>query len=118
MQLKQYTLPFPPSVNSCYRSVGHRTLLSKRGREYVDEAGICIASQGHVSFGDSRVSVSIMLCPPDKRRRDLDNYFKATLDALTKNGVWDDDSQVDYLCIARCSVVKHGEVIVSIRTIV
>jgi crossover junction endodeoxyribonuclease RusA len=31
----------------------------------------------------------------------LDNYMKSLLDALTKIGVWEDDSQIDRLTIAR-----------------
>ena len=38
---------------------------------------------------------------PDKRRRDLDNLLKATLDSLTHAGVWSDDSQIDALSIRR-----------------
>jgi crossover junction endodeoxyribonuclease RusA len=31
---------------------------------------------------------------PDKRRRDLDNLLKATLDGLAHAGVYEDDSQI------------------------
>ena len=31
---------------------------------------------------------------PDNRRRDLDNLFKAPLDACTHAGVWEDDSNI------------------------
>jgi crossover junction endodeoxyribonuclease RusA len=40
--------------------------------------------------------------PPDRRRRDLDNLLKPTLDALQHGGVYEDDSQVDLLVVRRC----------------
>lgn len=38
--------------------------------------------------------VSAKFFVPDRRKRDLDNLFKALLDALTHAGVWKDDSLV------------------------
>lgn len=43
------------------------------------------------------LSIRVVLTPPDRRRRDIDNYHKAPLDALTKADVWDDDSQVKHM---------------------
>lgn len=37
--------------------------------------------------------VKIYYRPPDKRRRDVDNYIKAIFDALTAAGYWIDDAQ-------------------------
>lgn len=54
------------------------------------------------------VAVTITLHAPDKRIRDIDNYIKATLDALTHAGVWKDDSQVARLTVIRGKVVKGG----------
>ena len=39
--------------------------------------------------------------PPDRRRRDLDNLLKPALDALQHAGVYEDDSQVDWLVARR-----------------
>jgi crossover junction endodeoxyribonuclease RusA len=44
-----------------------------------------------------KLDVSIILYPPDIRVRDLDNYFKAPLDALTHARLWGDDSQIKRL---------------------
>ncbi len=52
--------------------------------------------------------VEVVLYPPDKRRRDLDNYMKPLLDALTHAQVWEDDSLVDQLAIFRGVRVPSG----------
>ena len=62
-----------------------------------------------------RLRVELLLYPPDRRRRDIDNYAKSLLDSLTKAGVWEDDSQIDELTIKRCEIIKGGYVDVSIR---
>jgi len=53
--------------------------------------------------------MTVILYPPDARRRDLDNYMKALLDALTQAKVWLDDEQVDSLDIHRGKLVKGGK---------
>lgn len=113
----ELTLPFCPSQNSYYRHVGNKVLISKHGRAYRREVVALIALQRLKRFKDSRVVVSIMMRPPDKRRRDLDNYMKVLFDSITHSGLWDDDCQVDKLTIERGDVVKHGCMIVRIAVI-
>ena len=48
-----------------------------------------------------RLHVEIIFYPPDKRLRDLDNYLKALLDAITLTGFWTDDSIIDQLVVFR-----------------
>lgn len=110
MRLK---IPFPPSVNGYWRSFRGRQILSKRAREYRAKVVKAVASVGKV---DGPCSVIITLHPPDKRRRDVDNYSKAILDALTHAGIWDDDSQVKQLVIGwpvetltECVLIDAGE---------
>jgi len=95
-------LPFPPSVNSYYRSIRRgnicQSILSAKGREYSHSVLEQIGEQKPIQ---GRLSVSVTLFPPDKRKRDLDNYMKSLLDALTKIKVWEDDSQIDRLTIQR-----------------
>ena len=103
-------LPFPPSVNSCYRAIPRgricATILSKQGREYKEKIGRILGSSKPT---DKRLMVRIQLAMPDKRKRDIDNYNKILLDSLT-GILWEDDSQIDILCISREDVIKGGQV--------
>lgn len=64
---------------------------------------------------ESRLEVKIELFMPDKRKRDVDNFSKSTLDALTHAGLWLDDSQIDVLTLVRCAIVKGGAMNVFIK---
>lgn len=114
-----FTLPWPPSVNAAYRSIvikGHaRTLLSKPGREYKAIAAWEMLRQRVPSFGKQRVAVAVEVYPPNKRRHDLDNLGKLTLDALVPS-VIDDDSQIDRLTWERRGVVKCGQLRITVTT--
>lgn len=56
-----------------------------------------------------RLSVIVGLFPPNKIKRDIDNFGgKSLLDALTFAGLIEDDSLVDELHITRREVVKGG----------
>ena len=113
------TLPWPPSVNRIWRSVGGRVLLSAAGRTYRQAVAVAVLEQH--GAGDpltGRLSMVIEAYPPDRRRRDLDNLLKAILDSLEHTGsVYKNDSQIDHLSIRRMSVEKPGRVEVSIRQI-
>lgn len=96
------TLPFPPSVNTYWRNIGRgRTIISERGRQYRDDVVGHVAAHPKADMLADRLHVAITLHPPDNRRRDVDNYLKAPLDALTHAGVWADDSQIDRLSVQR-----------------
>ena len=99
------TLPWPPTVNTYWRSVGGRVLISKNGREYRQAVAELAAAEDWPKFGAQRVSVRIEAWMPDKRRRDLDNLLKSLLDSLTHAGVLDDDSQIDWLAIWRAPLI-------------
>ncbi len=92
-------LPFPPSVNSIWRAFRGRNIKSKRGREYDARADVCLQQQQPLPRFTQPVSVEAAFGRPDKRRRDLDNHAKAVLDALTRNGVLEDDSLIHRLLL-------------------
>ncbi|MFQ3588543.1 MAG: RusA family crossover junction endodeoxyribonuclease [Fimbriimonadaceae bacterium] len=103
----QLELPYPPSVNHLWRRVGHRTLLSRRGRAYRRQVHNLLVA-GRVRPLEGRLAVTVEVHPPDRRRRDLDNLQKGLFDAMQHAGVFLDDSQIDELHILRCECVPGG----------
>jgi len=90
----EITLPFPPSVNTYWRNFDGRMIISQKGREYRIAVGEQIILQDKVCNFEGPLKVTIEAWRPDKRRRDLDNLLKATLDGLAHANVYDDDSQI------------------------
>ena len=104
-------LPWPPTVNSYYRVSRHgQRYLDKKVKDFRDRVCEAISEQCPGLQLDERIFMEVYLFPPDKRRRDLDNYMKGLLDALTVAGVWTDDCLVDQLHIYRGVVVTDGSV--------
>lgn len=99
------TLPWPPSVNHYWRTVRGRTLISRQGRDY--RAQVEKLAAGLVTSA-GRLALTIHACPPDRRRRDLDNLLKAPLDAMGHAGLYVDDSQIDSIHIVRGDVARQA----------
>lgn len=115
--MHQMVLPYPPSANRYYRHVGPRVLISKAGREYRRAiCGLLAPGSGGIRkppFG-GRIALAMDAFPPDRRRRDLDNLLKCTQDSLAHAGVFEDDSQIDLLVVARRELVKGGKIAIRI----
>ncbi len=112
-------LPFPPSVNHywAHRQGKGRVIayVAAKGRKFRHDAIQCAVKQKAIYKLKDRLKVTIELYPPDRRRRDLDNFNKGVLDALTHAEVWEDDSLIDELIIKRGEIVKGGETVVKIE---
>lgn len=100
-----YRLPFPPSVNHYWRRNGHRYFISGEGKRFRDEVAATIVDAPNST---ERLAVSIELVMPDRRKRDVDNYGKSTLDALSYAQVFASDCQIDDLRITRLHVEPPG----------
>lgn len=114
-----FTLPWPPSVNTYWRSImgpcHSRVILSERGRRYRKAVSDQVLLQGvprHKFRG--RLEISVLANPPDKRKRDLDNLWKGVLDGLQHSGVVVDDSHFDRMTIERGEVVEGGKLQITI----
>lgn len=109
-------LPWPPSVNRIWRNVvigrSARTLLSRDGRLYFEDAARRVQVQREGRRIGGRAQVEIVLHAPTRAQIDIDNRAKAVLDACTKGGLWADDNQVDVLVVRRDCVLKGGAVVV------
>jgi len=86
-----FSIPFPPSVNGLFATVGKRRIKTEAYKAWNTAAGLLLNVQRVPPF-TGNVSVDIHLKRPDKRKRDLDNLAKATLDLLVRQTVIQDDS--------------------------
>jgi len=82
-------LPYPPSTNTLWR-------YSKRGvyrtAKYMAYIAECKALQVHQGPAlDAPVRMEVLACPPDRRRRDLDNLSKSLCDVAVHLGLIEDD---------------------------
>jgi len=113
----RYELPYPPSVNNYWHASGKRRYISPAGKKFTEEVFSVVKSQGSKGFGDASLGISVMIHPRSKRKFDLDNTLKAILDALMKANVYDDDSQFEYIEIARGEPKDGGAAVVHIYEI-
>ncbi len=120
VDMVRLVLPYPPSINSAGanntrsgRKSGAYNAFLIAVRKAVTEAGKPRLEP------ESRLAVSIDAVPPDKRRRDIDNLLKVTIDALQQAGVYEDDALIDDLRIRRmpCLIPGNGSLSVTIRAI-
>ena len=89
--MKRIRMPWPVTVNSMYRSINNRSILSKRAREYYNNMQPKLEWISEPV--ENPVKLTLLLHPPKRFRYDVDNYFKMVLDCL--KGHWfNDDSQV------------------------
>ena len=119
-------LPWPPSVNAYWRSriagKGRKQFVSvylgKAGKEFRSNVQAAVFERfGVLRPTQDRLRVTVLMIQPDRRKRDVDNILKGTLDSLTHARVWEDDSQVDDLRVVRGRVQSPGWLEVTIEVI-
>ena len=103
-------LPFPPTVNNMYPAdKSGRRYLSGKGKAFKAEVKARVLEQhGFVKPLTGALSATVELVPPDKRRRDIDNYHKALFDSLGAAGVFEDDSQIHVLHVCKGEPSKES----------
>lgn len=108
-------LPFPPTVNNYYKkSKAGGRYISEKGRKFRAMVEECIIEQLPGEHITDKMLVEIVLFPPDRRQRDVDNYNKALLDAITEGKLWEDDKLIDQLFNYRGKVTSGGQTFVRI----
>lgn len=111
------------TINAWPVSVNNVWLKDRRGHTFLNprvvgfRAKVEQKARGLLSHPLSgALDVSIIFFPPDHRHRDLDNLSKATLDAFTHAGVWNDDAQIRRLSLAFGETCQGGSFVIRIRT--
>lgn len=122
----QLELPWPPTVNHYW---GQR-VAKGRITKFIGDKGVKFRKdviegvkphldhcEKHYGLG-ARLSMCVLISPPDRRRRDIDNLSKALLDALEHAGAYPDDEQIDSLMLIRNkdAIVKDGKIVVILGT--
>ena len=103
-------LPVAPSVNTYYRKFNNRMIISEKGRDYQKQVQEIVRKEKPKSFqADDRLRLEVDFYPPDKRRRDLDNFCgKALQDSLQYSGIYYDDEQIDSVEYTRCEIDRKN----------
>ena len=108
-------LPWPPTINSYYKMTRNgQRYLDVSVREFRRKVADTVNEQCPGLTLTDNIFMEVYLYPPDRRKRDLDNYMKGLLDALTEAGLWEDDSLIDQLHIYRGEVTRAGSVRIEI----
>ncbi len=109
-------LPWCPSTNTTWRKGKGRVYLSEKTKAFRKAVATIVMASKAQRPAIGPLELSVTLCPPDKRKRDMDNFAgKALLDALTLAGVWADDSQIRKMTTTWGDVTKGGMIVVEIN---
>ena len=108
-------LPYPTVTgNHMWKHAKGKHYLVKEAKDYFADVMMAVQMQGAHLNTDQALRLQVLLYPPDNRRRDMDNAWKVIGDAMTKAGVWQDDSQIRAKLIEWQSPVKGGRVLINL----
>jgi len=112
-----FFLTFPPSINRYYSKTRNGVYLSAAGRAFQTSGILFLREQlGDHPLIDYPIHLSLILYPPDKRSRDLDNYIKPVQDCIQNSGLLINDYLINQLEMFRgYSQTPKGSVFVRIR---
>lgn len=101
-------LPWPPSANHFQGQKFGKRFLSAKTKAFRLRVSEEVAKSNLAPLTQA-LEVFLALYPPDKRKRDIDNYIKQTFDALQHAGVFEDDSQINKLTVIKHKPIKGGK---------
>ena len=114
----EFTMPWPPSINTLRACVRNRLITSKKGREYFNSVEVFMRELGLYDEGiNERVSISLVMHPPTLRRYDCSNFLKAYEDALVKCNFIIDDHLIEYGSIRKGEKKAGGALKVKVNII-
>lgn len=111
-----FNLPFPPSVNSMWRSKGSNWYSTPKYKAWQKEAFAEIKYQ-KVPKVKPPYSITIAAGRPDKRKRDIGNLEKGVSDILQTAGIITNDCDTEHLEIYWDCTIDAGRINVTISTI-
>lgn len=114
----ELTFHNPNSLNNHWSKSRSGVFLSAKGREFRNHVIDIVTKAGYFNLKlNGRLKYTAVYCPPDSRIRDLDNFCtKAVFDALKHAGLYEDDTQIDYVCYTRGE--KQADKIAKIHIII
>lgn len=119
-----FRLPYPPTANNLFRTLTKGPLAGRRvltgdAKDYRKLVGRQLMLQRvPLRSLSGKLAVAIVVHPPDRRARDLDNVCKTLLDSLKAAEFILDDSDIDDLHLLRGTMHKPGYVSVHVAEIV
>ena len=112
----EITLPFPPSVNACLKPSRGRLVHTDKAREYKRACRLLLKRTPEARI-EGEVFVLFNFYMPDRRQRDINNYYKLVCDVLTDQNVIEDDSLIMHEFGSNCGVEKPGRVDIKILSL-
>jgi crossover junction endodeoxyribonuclease RusA len=110
--------PYPNKKLSSNSRISHQWLTKER--QEARETGFFLAKQARLCFdGKRKLEMKMIICPPDRRKRDNDNVvtaFKSYRDGIF-TALNLDDSLVHRLIVERGDMEKKGCIYVSLSEI-
>jgi len=98
-------IPYPPALNSLYRAGNGKYWMTQKGKDYKTEIAIILRAQKLPYYTkDQRLSMTLLVTPPDRRKRDIDGILKLLCDSLQRKlpfnpGLYEDDFQIRRLLV-------------------
>jgi crossover junction endodeoxyribonuclease RusA len=91
----------PISTNTIYKTSNRRFIyMTSEGKDLKEYYQLQAMQQWKKKILENNIKIKVNLYFKDKKRRDIDNWHKLSLDALT-GIVWKDDSQIFEMTIKK-----------------
>lgn len=97
-----------------YINAHGRRFPNKKALDYKAKVADYVVEYKVPKLGDAKLSMTIWVYPPDKRKRDISNTIKIIEDSLQDAGVYDNDFNIDILLIQRGAITNGGKLLVMI----
>ena len=109
-------LPWPPTGNNAIRHTTRGHYPTPKYKAYRHEVWIRVKYERCPEF-TAPVRVHVLIDPPDRRARDLDNVWKTVGDSCQYAGLFLSDSLIHDLHLVRGEIRAGGRVVVSVETL-